>query len=178
MMPESGYCKCGCGGMAPMAKRSRPYLGHIEGQPVPYILGHNTKWSEEKFWMGMRLVPSGVLDSFCWEWQGGVSIQGYGECCRIAGEKKAHRVAYVLLKGEIPKGMQVDHLCRNRLCMNPNHLEAVSAATNSRRSSMTKLTSTQAEVIRVSLAGPKVLGQFFGVSPQTVCNVRAGRSWL
>lgn len=61
----------------------------------------------------------------CWMWTGGKTPNGYGMFsigARNKGSKNAHRVAYELWKGEIPKGMWVLHKCRNK-CVNPDHLE-------------------------------------------------------
>ena len=70
----------------------------------------------------------------CWEWQAYVAPHGYGS---IAVYKRGmvwvHRVAYELLVGPIPVGHQVDHLCRNKRCVNPAHLEAVTQQENIRR---------------------------------------------
>ena len=66
-----------------------------------------------------------VLDDGCWEWLGSTST-GYG-CFRRG---YAHRYSYELHKGAIPDGLQIDHLCRNRLCVNPDHLEAVTVRVN------------------------------------------------
>ena len=74
-------------------------------------------------------------DSGCWEWQGEVSKNGYGRY-RVrpgASREQAHRVSYEQRVGEIPEGMQLDHLCRNRLCVRPEHLEPVSPAENTLR---------------------------------------------
>lgn len=60
---------------------------------------------------------------------------GYGNCC-INGIKKnflPHRVSYEFHKGQIPKGLHIDHLCRVRDCINPDHLEAVTPGENVRR---------------------------------------------
>lgn len=68
----------------------------------------------------------------CWLWQGGLDIGGYG-FFRIKGRPhQAHRVAYMLSRGAIPAGLQLDHLCRERRCVNPVHLEAVSQWENIR----------------------------------------------
>ncbi len=59
----------------------------------------------------------------CWEWTGNVDSHGYGQTLYLGRRIGAHRFAYLLLVGEIPDGLVVDHLCRNRLCVNPDHLE-------------------------------------------------------
>ena len=71
-----------------------------------------------------------VNDDGCWEWGGSRHFLGYGEF-RWAGRKgKAHRFAYEWFVGAIPTGLELDHLCRERSCVNPDHLEAVTHREN------------------------------------------------
>lgn len=74
-----------------------------------------------------------ITDS-CWIWHGARSEEGYGLFTAHDGGGNAHRTSYVIFIGEIPDGYQIDHLCRNRSCVNPDHLEPVTPKTNIRRS--------------------------------------------
>jgi hypothetical protein len=73
----------------------------------------------------------------CWIWTGAAS-HGYGAIKvgygRKAPMRPTHRVVYELMIGPIPTGLELDHLCRNRRCCNPTHLEPVTGAENRRRS--------------------------------------------
>jgi hypothetical protein len=78
----------------------------------------------------------------CWLWKGKALKVGYGQLRRNGREILAHRYAYEMAYGAIPEGLQIDHLCRNRLCVNPAHLEAVSQAENIRRGAARRLRKT------------------------------------
>lgn len=87
-----------------------------------------TLWDErlpERFWARVQLSQMG-----CWQWLGSLRPQGYGYI-RFDGEQwRVHRLAYTKLIGEIPESSVLDHLCRNRGCVNPAHLEPVPNRTN------------------------------------------------
>ena|SRR3990167_6146490 len=70
----------------------------------------------------------------CWQWAASKSRGGYGQFKTQGKVKRAHRVAYEFFMGAIPEGLQIDHLCRNRGCVNPLHLEPVTAKVNIHRS--------------------------------------------
>ncbi len=111
---------------------------------------------QSRFWA--KVDKRGTVEHpFCWKWCGVINRKGYGNVtlpkrrCIHAGWQGVactcvhnhsittgpHRVAYVLVVGEVPDGLQLDHLCRNRWCCNPAHLEPVTPAENSRRAHWT-----------------------------------------
>jgi hypothetical protein len=67
----------------------------------------------------------------CWNWSGVITANGYGTLSvRHSVRKYAHRLSYEAHIGPIPKGLDLDHLCRNRRCVNPAHLEPVTRREN------------------------------------------------
>lgn len=84
---------------------------------------------EDRFWPKVdRNAPDG-----CWNWTGARQPNGYGVFGFRDKTARAHRAAWELLRGPIPEGMDLDHLCRNRACVNPAHLEPVTRSVNLRR---------------------------------------------
>lgn len=85
-----------------------------------------------KFWRQV-MIPNA-----CWFWIGRRGSNGYGEA-DCAGERSAHRAIYRMCRGPIPLGMELDHLCGVRTCVNPLHLEAVSHVENTHRRAIRNL---------------------------------------
>lgn len=83
-----------------------------------------------------RIVARTDITADCWNWQGCVNSRGYG--CIASGKRGktalVHRVAVLVRDGELDDEAQIDHLCRNRRCVRPDHLDVVDGAGNQRRS--------------------------------------------
>lgn len=72
-------------------------------------------------------------ESDCWLWLGALDRKGYGHSSLMLPTRIAHRVSYEAFVGTIPDGLQLDHLCRVRRCVNPAHLDPVTLRENLRR---------------------------------------------
>lgn len=140
------------------------------------------------FWSKVR-IPENPTD--CWEWTATTTANGYGRHWIAPQWVAAHRFAYKQLRGPIPDGLQMRHLCHNRLCCNPMHLEPGTAKENAQDSidagrftrgtvhGNSKLTDDQVIQIRQNPEGLKSyqLAQKFGVSTGTISNIKSGKIW-
>jgi len=107
-----------------------------------------------KKWLKRKLTPTAALFDIrdlrccvkieengkwvCWRWLGGLNERGYGKVERKWKGKlyvRAHRLAYVVLVGDIPSGLTIEHKCKNRACVNPAHLEPMTLEQNLARRS-------------------------------------------
>lgn len=77
-----------------------------------------------------RIATKIRIEGDCWQWTGSYAGNGYGGTWRDGRHCRAHRAVWELLVGPIPEGMTLDHLCRNRRCVNPAHLEVVTMREN------------------------------------------------
>jgi len=113
----------------------------------------------------------------CWIWQLSISWDGYGR----KDSQRAHRLYYEKYKGKIPKGLTLDHLCRKRDCVNPEHLEIVTIAENVRRGLRSKVNHKEAREIRFlyRLGGytQQELGKVYGLGQSAISRIINKYNW-
>jgi len=133
--------------------------------------------------------------SGCWIWTGAKLPSGYGQI-KIPGARKqvyAHRLAWMLHRGEVPQKMRVLHKCDNPTCVNPEHLFLGSSRDNMQdmkrkgrhlygeRNVEAKLKTEQVERIKTLLAGSEFtqleLAKMYSVSPMTISRIARGERW-
>lgn len=163
-----GLCECGCGEKTSLATKTSTRAGLRKGEPCRFLPGHQ-----------QRRGPDYVVDdNGCWLWQRALN-KGYGATKR-GGIYSAHLLYYIEAHGPVPDGLQIDHLCQVKHCVNPDHMEPVTAAENMRRRPVTKLTADLVEEIRSLLAGGWArtdIAPAYGVSHHSITDIALRRTW-
>lgn len=95
-----------------------------------------------------KLIKYEVDEKGCWNWLTNLDDKGYGKITINNRRTRAHIYYYEQKYGEVPEGLELDHLCRNKRCCNPDHLEAVTGIVNVRRGNNTKYPQELIEHIR------------------------------
>ena len=159
----SRKCVSGC--------QCKRHSTHNKGQFVRDSLAQ----SVEKFWSQVYKTDDH------WYWNGPVGHNGYGQFSNDQfGTVRPHRISWILKNGLIQKDLEIDHICRVRLCVRPDHLEPVSSAENVRRSSVAKLTSF--DVLRIRQLCQNGISQRdiaieYEVHPSQISRINSGKRW-
>ncbi len=116
----------------------------------------------------------------CWIWPYAVNGNGYGHLGKNKKIIEAHKFMYEQIVGDIPANCELDHICTNKLCVNPSHLEPVSHAENCRRGKQTKLTKEDVKHIRELSATftHTRIAKLYNVSRQSIGLILQGKRWV
>lgn len=116
----------------------------------------------------------------CWNWIGKLNHDGYPRINRRGRSHLAYRYFFERAHGPIPDGFEVDHICRNRACVNLDHLQLVSRTENIRRSHRTKLTTAEVNEIRglLGILSYRQLAKRFGVTYGHIGKIARGEHWI
>lgn len=175
-----GFCGCGCGERTTLARQTDRQKGWVRGEPIRYVRGHYSRVQPSQRRWGYVVEDRGFA-SPCWVWQLSASKLGYGEARDGKKIRRAHVVYYERVHGPVPDGLELDHLCSVRSCVNPAHLEPVTHTENVRRGAKTKLTVEQVVEMRrlrehEGLSYP-ALGRVFGVTGTNAHDVCKRKIW-
>lgn len=179
-----GCCHCGCGERTPISEKNITALGWRKGEPIRYVKGHNQrgkrKYESNDYYPHYEALDKGY-DTLCWIWNRSLSTGGYAQVRKDGRLQGVHRLHYELKHGAIPEGLLPDHLCRQRSCVNPDHIEPVTNEENIRRGANAKLCPEGVREIRRLHAtrrhSYKALGQRFGVSRDLVYRIVKRTLW-
>jgi len=151
----------------------------VKGEPRRFLSNHHARVTNHPWRVlgesDYRVEDTGY-ETPCWIWLGSRRGHGYGKVGVNGRYVGAHRAFYERDKGSIPDGMELDHLCRVRLCVNPDHLEVVTHKENMRRGSNTRLSDAQVADIRAAEGTSVEIARRFGISQAHAWDIRNGKT--
>lgn len=164
-------------------KKNKNIEEHIKMLFEDKITDEN-RWDIYNFWSRVDINEN---NQECWNWTEGTTIGGYGNFIYHGDNIKAHRMTYILAKGPIPDGLQVQHLCNNPMCCNPNHLELGDELKNSQykyqcdRQNMTLTKDRVREILKVHIDHPELtqsqIAEMFRISQGMISMIINGMCW-
>jgi hypothetical protein len=194
-------CECGtCGLPAPIAKETNSRNGHVQGQPVRFIKGHNNRvrygpWVD-RYWSQVDKNGPIVRPELgpCWLWTGYRDPDGYGRIMVNGHRRPAHQIALELVGFIIPaKGLEGLHRCDHTSCVRPDHLKidtkpanvadkvAKGRQTRGEHHGYAKLRQADVdEIRRLGATGgisKAAIGQRFGVGKSQIGRILSGEAW-
>lgn len=149
--------------------------------------------TDERFLSKIDKTPGlGIGD--CWDWLGCLFDDGYGAFVPEHGKTvRAHRYAYELFKGAIPKGMQILHSCDRPICLNPDHLSTGTNFDNMQdmisktrgmhgeKCHLAKLTADDVikirELLKERIMTQVAIARLYNVTPASISDIKKGKSW-
>lgn len=169
-----GTCHCGCGGKTRIAKLTSTARYRRAGMPYRYLHGHDRCRSGNEF-----AVENRDYKSPCWIWKRHINSSGYGMMRDSAGTLRASYAVYYENKfGKVPEGLQLDHKCRQRACVNPDHLDPVTHAINVARGASCTISSEKIRRVKVLLEnGTRQIevAAAVGISQSAVSDIKLGK---
>jgi hypothetical protein len=177
-----GFCQCGCGVRTKIAVQTSTRDGYVKGEPRLFLHGHWARISgvglkdpkyAARFWAKVEKTDA------CWLWRGSKDPAGYGIVKLERRQARAHRVAYELAVGPIPDGLTIDHLCENKGCVNPDHMEPVTRGVNNLRGNSPWALNAKRLVCK---HGHPLTGENLRITPRgtracKACSRRTTREW-
>lgn len=173
-----GLCACNCNRTTKICSRNDSRRGYEKGKYRTYVKGHQPKANRKS---DVEFVAEDRgHGTACWIWRLAIDKDGYGAKTYKRKSVKAHRFYYEKRFGQIPEGLVLDHLCRVRACVNPDHVEAVTGVVNIRRGANAKITEDDAATIREMAkqgAYQREIAGVFGISRSHVSTIVSGGAW-
>lgn len=175
-----GTCHCGCGektGIVTSKEANSRFLCYV-GKPKIYVHNHHRRLAPQLY-----TVEDRGYETPCWIWRRAISRKGYGTKCLgdgRSGSTLSHVWYWTQKNGPVPLGKMLDHLCRQRACCNPDHLEPVTNMVNCQRGEMAVLTPEIVKAIRSRAGSGEVqlnIALELGISPSTVHTIFRRKTW-